>query len=127
MHGARKLGYLYQLLAISGWSSLPWLWSLPQPTLVLMGRDDPLVPPVNGHILAGLIPNAELRMIEDGHLFIVTRPAETAALIEAFLADASSHADPSSPLSRVANWVRGLVSTFGGRPDVQAQREGRNR
>jgi poly(3-hydroxyalkanoate) depolymerase len=125
MHGARNLGYLYQLLAMSGWTSLPWLWSLPQETLVLMGRDDPLVPPINGHILAGLIPNAELRMIDDGHLFIVTRPVETAALIEAFLADASRQVEPSSPLSRMANRVRGLVSTFGGRRDVQAQREGR--
>src|ERR1700758_4428798 len=124
MQGARTLGYLYQLLAMSGWTSLPWLWSLPQPTLVLMGRDDPLVPPINGQILAGLIPNAELRMIEDGHLLIVTRPAETAAIIEAFLADASRHVEPSSPLSRVANLVRGLVSTFGERRDVQAQREG---
>jgi pimeloyl-ACP methyl ester carboxylesterase len=127
MHGARNLGYLYQLLAMSGWTSLPWLWSLLQPTLVLMGRDDPLVPPVNGHILAGLIPNAELRMIDDGHLFIVTRPVETAALIEAFLADASKQVDPSSPLSRMADWVRDLIPTFGGRRDVPAQREGRNR
>ena len=124
MHGTRNMGYLYQLLAMSGWTSLPWLWSLPQPTLVLMGRDDPLVPPINGHILAGLIPNAELRMIDDGHLFIVTRPAETAAVIEAFLADASRGAERSSPLSRVANWVGGLVSTFGGRRDVESQYEG---
>lgn len=127
MRSARKLGYLYQLLAISGWTSLPWLWSLPQQTLVLMGSDDPLVPPVNGHILASLIPNAELRMIDDGHLFIVTRPAETAALIEAFLADASEQVEPAAPLSRLTGWVRGLVSPFGVRPDVQAQREGRNR
>jgi poly(3-hydroxyalkanoate) depolymerase len=124
MHGARNLGYLYQLLAMSGWTSLPWLWSLPHPTLVLMGSDDPLVPPINGHILAGLIPNAELRMIDDGHLFIVTRPAETAAVIEAFLADASRRVEPSSPLSRMANRVRGLVSTFGGRRDAQSQQEG---
>ena len=125
MHGARSLGYLYQLLAMSGWTSLPWLWSLPQPTLVLMGRDDPLVPPINGHILAGLIPNAELQMIEDGHLFIVTRPVETAALVEAFLADASRHVEPSSLRSRLANRVEGLISTFGGRRDVQSQQEGR--
>jgi poly(3-hydroxyalkanoate) depolymerase len=125
MHGARSLGYVYQLLAMSGWTSLPWLWSLPQPTLVLMGRDDPLVPPINGHILAGLIPNAELRMIDDGHLFIVTRPAETAALIEAFLADASRRVEPSSPLSRMANLARGLVSTFGRRRDAQSRQEGR--
>jgi poly(3-hydroxyalkanoate) depolymerase len=125
MHGVRNLGYLYQLLAVAGWTSLPWLWSLPQQTLVLMGSDDPLVPPINGHILAGLIPNAELRIIDDGHLFIVTRPVETAAVIEAFLADASRSVEPSFPLSRMANWVRGMVSTFGGRRDAQAQQEGR--
>jgi poly(3-hydroxyalkanoate) depolymerase len=124
MHGPRNLGYLYQLLAMSGWTSLPWLWSLPQPTLVLMGRDDPLVLPINGHILAGLIPNAELRMIDDGHLFIVTRPVETAAVIEAFLTDASRGVEPSSPLSRMGNWVGGLVSTLGGRRDAPSQHEG---
>jgi len=118
MHGARNLGYLYQLLAVSGWTSLPWLWSLPQPTLVLAGSDDPLVLPINGRILAGLIPNAEFRMIDDGHLFFVTRPAETAAVIEAFLADASRGVESSSLLSRVVNWVGGLVSTFAGRRDV---------
>ena len=123
MHGTGKLGYLYQLLAMSGWTSLPWLWSLPQPTLVLMGRDDPLVPPVNGHILAGLIPNAELRMIDDGHLFIVTLPGETATLIEAFLADASKPVEPSSPLSRLAGWAGGLFSTLAGRRNNQAQQE----
>ena len=114
MHGVRNLGYLYQLLAVTGWTSLLWLWSLPQPTLVLMGSDDPLVPPINGHILAGLIPDAELRMIDDGHLFMVTRPAETAALIEAFLADANRQVEPSSLLSRMAGWIGGLVSTSGG-------------
>ena len=123
MHGARNLGYLYQLLAVAGWTSLPWLWSLPQPTLILMGRDDPLVPPINGHILAALIPNAELQMIDDGHLFIVTKPKETAALIEAFLADASGETEPSSPLSRMAGWARGLVPTLAGRQNVQARQD----
>src|SRR6516165_1804566 len=90
MHGARDLGYFYQLLAMTGWTSVPWLWSLPQPTLVLMGSDDPLVPMINGRILARLIPNATLRLIDDGHLFMVTRPRETAAMIEAFLGSKSS-------------------------------------
>lgn len=85
MSGATGLGYLFQLLAMAGWTSLPWLRSLRQPTLVLMGRDDPLVPAVNGRILAGLIPNARLQMVDDGHLFMVTRPVETARTIEAFL------------------------------------------
>jgi poly(3-hydroxyalkanoate) depolymerase len=113
MRGAGRLGYFYQLLAVAGWTSLPWLWSLPQPTLVLMGSDDPLVPPINGHMLAGLIPNAELQMVEDGHLFLVTRPAETAALIEAFLAGEARQAQPSA-LSRAARRVMNLVGTTGG-------------
>jgi poly(3-hydroxyalkanoate) depolymerase len=87
MSGATSVGYLFQLLAMTGWTSLPWLWSIKQPTLVLMGRDDPLVPPINGRILAGLIPNARLELIDDGHLFMVTRPVETAATIEAFLSE----------------------------------------
>ena len=87
MFGGSSLGYLYQLLAVTGWTSLPWLWSLQQPTLVLMGRDDPLVPLVNGRILARLIPNARLEIIDDGHLFMVTRPIEAAMAIEAFLGD----------------------------------------
>ncbi len=84
--GSRGIGYLYQLMAMAAWTSLPWLHSLRQPTLVLMGSDDPLVPLVNGRILAHLIPNAQLKIIDDGHLFFVTRPTETAELIEAFLA-----------------------------------------
>ena len=85
MGGSRGAGYLYQLLAMTGWTSLPWLWSLRQPTLVMMGREDPLVPAINGKILARLIPNARLEMIDDGHLFLVTRPVECATLIENFL------------------------------------------
>jgi poly(3-hydroxyalkanoate) depolymerase len=84
--GAAGLGYVYQLLAMAGWTSLPWLGSLSQPTLILMGRDDPLVPVANGRLMARLIPNARLEVIDDGHLFVVTRPVETARRIERFLA-----------------------------------------
>jgi poly(3-hydroxyalkanoate) depolymerase len=87
MSGVTSRGYLLQLLAMTGWTSLPWLWSLRQPTLVLMGRDDPLVPEVNGRILVRLIPNARLQIVDDGHMFMVTRPIETARLIESFLSE----------------------------------------
>lgn len=125
MHGARNLGYLYQLLAMAGWTSLPWLWSLRQPTLVLMGSDDPLVPPINGHILARLIPNAELRMIEDGHLFMVTRPAETAALIEDFLVGEGRQAE-QAPRSGVADRIADVVPASGDtRHHSEAEQQGR--
>lgn len=121
MHGARNLGYLYQLLAMAGWTSLPWLWSLRQPTLVLMGSDDPLVPPINGHILARLIPNAELRMVEDGHLFMVTRAAETAALIEDFLVGEGRQAE-QAPRSRVADRIADVIPASGDtRPHSEAE------
>jgi poly(3-hydroxyalkanoate) depolymerase len=87
MQGARSLGYFYQLFAMTGWNSLSWLPFLLQPTLVLMGSDDPLVPLINGRILAFLIPNASLKVIDDGHFFMVTRPGETADVIEDFLRD----------------------------------------
>jgi poly(3-hydroxyalkanoate) depolymerase len=87
MAGGSKLSYLFQLLAAAGWTSLPWLWTLRQPTLVLMGKDDPLVPAFNGRILSWLIPNARLELIDDGHMFMVTRAAESARIIETFLAD----------------------------------------
>jgi pimeloyl-ACP methyl ester carboxylesterase len=52
-----------------------------------MGRDDPLVPLVNGRVLARLIPNARLEIIDDGHPFMVTQPVEAATTIEAFLSE----------------------------------------
>ena len=116
MHGARNLGYFYQLLAMAGWTSLPWLWTLQQPTLVLMGSDDPLVPPINGHILARLIPKAKLHMIDDGHLFMITRPEETAALIEGFLADETKRVEPRTCLlSQVVDRTRRLLPNPEGR------------
>lgn len=87
MTGTTERGYLYQLLAMAGWTSLPWLWTLKQPALILAGRDDPIVPPVNGRLMAWLMPNAKLKILDEGHLFLVTSPVESAAIIEAFLAE----------------------------------------
>ena len=80
------LGYAGQLYAIAGWTSLPWLWTLRQPTLVQAGDDDPIVPLVNGRILARCIPGARLHVVHGGgHLFLLERPAEMAALVVDFL------------------------------------------
>jgi poly(3-hydroxyalkanoate) depolymerase len=78
-------GYYLQLLAGLGWTSLPWLRLLAQPTLVMAGTDDPIVPVANGRILASLIPDARLVTIDDGHLFLVTSAAASAAMISQFL------------------------------------------
>jgi poly(3-hydroxyalkanoate) depolymerase len=85
VHWSSDYGYYLQLIAALGWSSLPWLRLLPQPTLVMAGTDDPIVPVVNGRILAKLIPHARLVTIDDGHLFLLTSARESAGLISAFL------------------------------------------
>ncbi|KDR27615.1 poly(3-hydroxyalkanoate) depolymerase [Caballeronia grimmiae] len=78
-------GYLYQLLATCGWSSLFWLGALRQPTLVMHGDDDPIVPLVNARVIASRIRRATLHVIEDGHLFLITRTEEIAPLVREFL------------------------------------------
>ena len=83
-------GYYLQLLAGVGWSSLPWLRRLVQPTLVMAGTDDPIVPVINGRILARLIPNARLVAVNDGHLFLVTNADDSAKIISEFLSDAAT-------------------------------------
>jgi len=85
MRPSSNAGYMMQLLAMTGWTSVPWLWTLKQPTLVVSGTDDPLIPVANAKLLAHLIPNARLELVDDGHLFVVTDPKATADLMESFL------------------------------------------
>jgi poly(3-hydroxyalkanoate) depolymerase len=86
MRAPSTRGYYYQILGLLGWTSLPWLRKLKQPTLVMAGIDDPLVRVINCRILAKRIPNARLQLVDCGHLFLLTRAAELAPEIEAFLA-----------------------------------------
>jgi poly(3-hydroxyalkanoate) depolymerase len=79
-------GYFYQLFAISGWTSLPWLHRVEQPALVLAADDDPIVPLVNAQMLARRLPNGRLHVVTDGgHLFLLTHAAEVAPVVESFL------------------------------------------
>jgi len=86
----RGRGYLYQLLAATGWSSLPWLGTLRQKTLVMHGNDDPIVPLTNAKILAARIPDATLYVIDDGHLFLISRANEVAPVVRGFLRQEAS-------------------------------------
>ena len=56
-----------------------------QPTLILSGNDDPLVPMINAKMMHQMISKSRLEVIDDGHLFMVTKPRETAEIIEGFL------------------------------------------
>lgn len=85
-----KMGYFYQLGAMLGWTSAPFLPFMKVATLVMMGGDDQIVPVSNGQFLNFLIPNSELFIIEDGgHLFMLSHAQESVAKIKMFLADMS--------------------------------------
>lgn len=79
------LGYYYQMFAAFGWTSVLWLHRIRQPTLILAGRRDPIIPLINARLLAWRIPDSTLHVINDGHLFMVSRPAESATLVLRFL------------------------------------------
>ena len=79
-------GYVGQLVAGIGWTSLPWLHRIRKPTLVLSGAEDPIVPPVNACILARRIPNAELEIVPGaGHLLLMDHAEQAAKRIARFL------------------------------------------
>lgn len=81
-----RLGYLYQLLALAGWTSAPALPFLLKPTLIMMGDEDAIVPLVNGRILHALIPGSELEIFEGGgHLFLLSHREQSISCIRAFL------------------------------------------
>ncbi len=63
LKGLRPKGYVYQLMAMTGWTSWPWLPKIKAPALILMGRKDPLMPPSNGRIIGGRMQNARLDVL----------------------------------------------------------------
>ncbi len=82
-------GYTYQLLATVGWTSLPLLPLVRQPTLILGGDDDPIIPAINARIMHGLIPRSELTIYHGGHLDLITEAGRLAPVVEAFLTAAN--------------------------------------
>jgi poly(3-hydroxyalkanoate) depolymerase len=93
LHPPTTAGYWWQLMATAGWTSVHWLHRLPHRTLVLAADDDPISHLANGWLIARLLPRARLAVVEQGgHLFAITRPEETARLVEEFLTEPDEEA-----------------------------------
>ena len=81
-----QLGYLTQLAALTGYSTLPGLPLIKCPTLILAGDDDPIIPIFNPRLLARFIRHSELAIVPGaGHLMMVDSPEVVAPLIDDFL------------------------------------------
>jgi poly(3-hydroxyoctanoate) depolymerase len=80
------LAAMYRMAPLFGWTSLPWLWAIRHPTLVLAGDDDPVTPHVNHRIIATLVPRARLHTVPGGgHLVLLDSAHEVGPVITSFL------------------------------------------
>jgi pimeloyl-ACP methyl ester carboxylesterase len=89
LRGPRGIStYLNRLSGLGGWWGMPW--TIRQPTLVLTGDDDPIVPASNSRILAACLPHARLHVVRGGgHLVLFDSPAQVAPVIGGFLSEGS--------------------------------------
>ena len=82
------LAALYRMAPLFGWSSLPWLWTIRHPALVIAGDDDPVTPLVNHQVMAMLMPRARLHTVSGGgHLVLLDSAEEVGPVIASFLRD----------------------------------------
>ena len=78
-----------QKIAVEGHDTYARLRAVRTPTLVLHGTADELLAPINGELVASLIPRARLELLEGvGHLFFWEQPQRSAELIRQFALDA---------------------------------------
>jgi len=67
-------------------AALQRLTGIASPTLIIQGDTDLMIPTKLSHLMAGLIPDAEIRIYPDAaHGFLFQYPAEVAAEVNAFL------------------------------------------
>ena len=77
------------------WERTSWrnrnCWFIPllgQPTLIMSGDDDPIIPLANARLMHRLIRGSLLHVYQGGHLSLVTEAAQLAPVVERFLATA---------------------------------------
>jgi 3-oxoadipate enol-lactonase len=76
-----------QMQAVAGHDASTRLPSLAAPTLVIHGTEDRMLPVANGHMIASLVPGAQLEILDGcGHLFFWEQPQRAAELVRAHAA-----------------------------------------
>jgi 3-oxoadipate enol-lactonase len=81
-------GYRGHIAAVLAHDAVDRLASIEQPTLVIAGSQDQIIPAENSEILCERIPRARLEVIDSaGHLFFIEDPEQTLEVLDAFLFD----------------------------------------
>lgn len=85
-HPTTPKGYRFQQLGVMGWTSARWLRTVTAPTLVLLGRDDPVIRVPTGRLLAAMIPHAQLEILPGaGHMLLFDDTRRSAPIVDIFL------------------------------------------
>jgi pimeloyl-ACP methyl ester carboxylesterase len=106
-------GYLYQLTAGAGWTSVPFLPLLRQPALIMSGDDDPIIPLANAHLMHRLIPHSQLHVFRGGHLGLLTEAPQLAPVVNQFLAGPDRGARNTGARNTSARSTRGELHDNG--------------
>jgi pimeloyl-ACP methyl ester carboxylesterase len=78
-------GYRGQIAAVLAHDAVERLASFKQPTLVVAGVQDQIIPAENSEILCERIPRARLEVIDgSGHLFFIEAPERTLDVLDSF-------------------------------------------
>ena len=87
-----NMGHRMLLRAVAGWTSLPWLWRVRRPMLVLAGDDDPIIPLANARLTpdarlhvyhTATSPSSSFRLARPGYRRLPERPG-VASRVERF-------------------------------------------
>jgi pimeloyl-ACP methyl ester carboxylesterase len=71
-----------QMQAVLGHDASARLMAIDKPTLVIHGTEDRMLPVINGELIARLIPNSRLELLEGlGHMFWWEQPQRAAELV----------------------------------------------
>lgn len=107
LHVSRPAGLraaMFRSVPLMGWTSLPWMWAIRHPTLIVAGDDDPVTPLINHKIMARLIPKATLYTVKGGgHMVLLDSPERVGPVVTRFLrgeADPASASGPAKKASR---------------------------
>jgi poly(3-hydroxyalkanoate) depolymerase len=93
MYAGSKKGYVHQLMAGAVWTSLFALPAIRQRTLILAGKDDPIVPSANAYIMNRLLPRSRIHWHPNGHIDLFLNAGALAPAIDEFLGPPSRRDD----------------------------------
>jgi poly(3-hydroxyalkanoate) depolymerase len=80
------LGYYWQIVAGTGWTSAHYLCRLRQPVLLIAGDDDPIIPTINAKLMGKLLRDGTVHIVPGGgHLALLTHADTVVPLIHEFL------------------------------------------